>query len=123
MTQQKIKGAPKKFKSAADKAKFLALCADWETVVTTNSKPLLGTKISAKVDAARAVTLSPQQVGNRVTHNDQYLSKATPGGSAAKHATKVYSGDTLIGIGQLHKSNMVPVFRQEDAVDIARMRR
>lgn len=35
-----------------------------------------------------------------------------------------YSGERkLIGIGTLHKSNMVPVFEQSDAEDIARMRR
>jgi hypothetical protein len=34
-----------------------------------------------------------------------------------------YTGDKLLGIATMHKSNMVPVFKQEDAEDIARMRR
>jgi hypothetical protein len=34
-----------------------------------------------------------------------------------------YTGNNLVGIATMHKSNMVPVFRQEDAEDIARMRR
>lgn len=34
-----------------------------------------------------------------------------------------YTGDKLIGIATMHKSNMVPVFKQEDAEEIARMRR
>lgn len=34
-----------------------------------------------------------------------------------------YTGDKLVGIATMHKSNMVPVFKQEDAEDIARMRR
>lgn len=34
-----------------------------------------------------------------------------------------YTGDRLLGIATLHKSNAVPVFSQEDAEDIARMRR
>lgn len=34
-----------------------------------------------------------------------------------------YTGDKLLGIATLHKSNLVPVFKQEDAEDIARMRR
>ena len=34
-----------------------------------------------------------------------------------------YTGDKLIGVGVMHKSNLVPVFKGEDAVDIARMRR
>jgi len=36
---------------------------------------------------------------------------------------KQYTGDKLIGIATMHKSNAVPVFRKEDAEDIARMRR
>ena len=35
-----------------------------------------------------------------------------------------YSGERkLLGIGMLHKSNLVPVFDQQDAIDIYKMRR
>jgi hypothetical protein len=44
-------------------------------------------------------------------------------GIAARPADKVYTGDAMIGIGQLHKSNGIPVFRQEDAIDVSKMRR
>jgi hypothetical protein len=44
-------------------------------------------------------------------------------GSATKPAPKVYTGDKLIGIGTLHKSNAVPIFSKEDAEDQAKMRR
>lgn len=46
--------------------------------------------------------------------------------AAAKLARKKemkYTGDKLMGIATMHKSNMVPVFKQEDAEDIAKMRR
>ena len=36
---------------------------------------------------------------------------------------KVYTGGNILGIAQMHKSNAVPVFKAEDAVDIAHMRR
>lgn len=36
---------------------------------------------------------------------------------------QVYTGSNLVGIATMHKSNMVPVFKQQDAEDIARMRR
>lgn len=36
---------------------------------------------------------------------------------------KQYTGDKLMGIAVMHKSNLVPVFKQQDAEDIARMRR
>lgn len=34
-----------------------------------------------------------------------------------------YTGDKMIGIGTLHKSNAVPIFDPEDAKDQAKMRR
>jgi hypothetical protein len=34
-----------------------------------------------------------------------------------------YTGDKILGIGVLHKSNGVPVFSQEEAHDISKMRR
>lgn len=34
-----------------------------------------------------------------------------------------YTGDKLLGIGTMHKSNSVPIFKAEDAEDIAKMRR
>lgn len=35
----------------------------------------------------------------------------------------VYTGDSIVGISTLHKSNAVPVFSKEDAIEISRMRR
>jgi hypothetical protein len=40
-----------------------------------------------------------------------------------KAAPKVYTGDAIVGIGTLHKSNAVPVFSKQDAIDISHMRR
>lgn len=37
--------------------------------------------------------------------------------------SKVYTGDKILGIATMHKSNAVPVFSDEQAVDIAKMRR
>ena len=42
----------------------------------------------------------------------------------SKQQSRTYSGEQkLLGIATLHKSNMVPVFAKQDAVDIANMRR
>jgi len=40
-----------------------------------------------------------------------------------KKAAPVYTGDKMIGIGTLHKSNAVPIFNTEDAQEQAKMRR
>jgi hypothetical protein len=42
---------------------------------------------------------------------------------AVKQEVQQYTGTNMLGIGQLHKSNSVPVFRQQDAEDQAKMRR
>lgn len=44
-------------------------------------------------------------------------------GVAAKADTKVYTGTKMLGIGTMHKSNSVPIFSDDEAQDIARMRR
>ena len=54
---------------------------------------------------------------------DHIPSRDTGVSVAARPADKVYTGDAMIGIGQLHKSNGIPVFSKEDAVDISKMRR
>lgn len=42
---------------------------------------------------------------------------------APKIESKQYTGDAIIGIGQLHKSNGIPVFSRQEAHDLALMRR
>lgn len=44
-------------------------------------------------------------------------------GIAARPADKVYTGTAMLGVATMHKSNSVPVFSQEDAIDISKMRR
>jgi hypothetical protein len=44
-------------------------------------------------------------------------------GNATLQPKKVYTGDKILGIGTLHKSNAVPVFSVEEAHDMAKMRR
>lgn len=46
-----------------------------------------------------------------------------PGGGCTKKPPQVYTGDKILGISTMHKSNMVPVFSSDEAVEIARMRR
>jgi len=44
-------------------------------------------------------------------------------GVAALSQPKVYTGTKVMGIATMHKSNAVPVFSDEEAVDISKMRR
>lgn len=50
-------------------------------------------------------------------------SRSTEGGGATLPPAKVYTGTMVKGIATMHKSNAVPVFSDEQAIDISRMRR
>ena len=59
-------------------------------------------------------------VGRTNTH---HIPSRDTGGNATLAAPKVYTGSEMIGIGQLHKSNAIPIFKKSDAEDLAKMRR
>lgn len=48
---------------------------------------------------------------------------AIPANGTAKQEPKQYTGDYIIGIATMHKSNLVPVGRGSDPTDYATMRR
>ncbi len=52
-----------------------------------------------------------------------HLKSVDTGGNATLKPAKVYTGTKVKGIATMHKSNAVPVFSDEEAVDISRMRR
>jgi hypothetical protein len=59
-----------------------------------------------------------------VRETPHYPSLETMQGSCTKPVHgKVYTGTAMIGIGTLHKSNAVPIFNVEEALDQAKMRR
>jgi len=62
-------------------------------------------------------------INNRVTPPPRIETKVEPH-VCAKKEPHVYDGERrLIGIGILHKSNLVPIFDEEHAKDLAKMRR
>lgn len=59
-------------------------------------------------------------------HREKYPSAGfgeTSPNACAKPEAKVYTGTLIKGVAVTHKSNIVPVMNQEQAEDIARMRR
>ena len=52
-----------------------------------------------------------------------HLKSVNTGGNALLKASPVYTGTKVKGIATMHKSNAVPVFSDEQAVDISKMRR
>ena len=59
--------------------------------------------------------------GRNTTDNIRSLDSGL--GNAPKKANPVYTGDKIVGIGTMHKSNAVPIFNDSQAKDISSMRR
>jgi hypothetical protein len=59
----------------------------------------------------------------RETKNYPSLSTESIPGSGTKKESPVYSGDYIVGIATMHKSNLVPVGRGDDPEHYATMRR
>ncbi len=73
--------------------------------------------------AMTAETLKPQQPFRRDSGAAKIPSLPFTGGPCIKPEQKVYTGTKVKGIGTMHKSNAVPIFSDEEAVDISKMRR
>ena len=52
-----------------------------------------------------------------------HIPSGDTGGNATLAPVKVYTGTKVKGIATMHKSNAVPVFSDEEAIDISKMRR
>ena len=52
-----------------------------------------------------------------------HIKSVDTGGNATLKAPNVYTGTKVKGIATMHKSNAVPVFSDEQAIDISKMRR
>ena len=109
-----------KFRNAEEARKARELDASWKELQT---KWELDADEKRRQRALAAEPLSYKlttPVGRSNTHD--IPSRVTPGSStAAVH--KVYTGTKVKGIATMHKSNAVPVFSNEEAHDIATMRR
>jgi hypothetical protein len=106
-----VPASKRKFRSSAEKQAFLAA---QKTEFGVAGKK---TKFVSQVNSMPSMSVPP---GRETPH---YPSRDSGGGVAARAADKVYTGTLMKGIGTLHKSNAVPVFSDEEAVEIARMRR
>jgi hypothetical protein len=107
-----------KFRNAEEARKARELDAEWERKQKEWAK--LSPLANKKTESKSTVSLNPKVPEGRSTKH--IPSMVTPGGSTAR-VHKVYTGDKILGIGTMHKSNAVPIFSDEQAVEISRMRR
>lgn len=107
-----------KFKSAEHKRLHEQLARDWEKLKRKHD--VQPTKRSNEFK-----TYMPERIVPPRGESIHYPSRdsGVSGGTVPVNAKKVYTGTKMIGIGTLHKSNAVPIFSDDDAKEIARMRR
>ena len=110
-----------KFRNSAEAQKARELDASWKELQKKWDVDAEDKKRKRAL-AAEPLTYKLSAPVGRATSN-HIPSRDTAGGSASSAPAKVYTGTKMLGIGQLHKSNAVPVFCDQDAIDIARMRR
>lgn len=107
--------AKPKFASAEAKQRHEQLAASWEQLKKTYDRPL-----PTKATPMRKYKLAMPP--GRATGVD--IPSLNSGlGIAAKAPVPVYTGTKVKGIGTMHKSNAVPIFSDEEAVEISTMRR
>jgi ABC-type Fe3+-hydroxamate transport system substrate-binding protein len=118
-TTGKRKGK-KKFASAEAKRKAEQLDASWEELKKKHSSSNLAKKVTLSSTYGNLPSLAIPEGRNTTAH---IKSRVTAGGSATLAEQKVYTGTKVKGIATMHKSNAVPVFSDEEAIDISKMRR
>lgn len=70
-----------------------------------------------------APTMNPVVTKPFVRETPKIDSLPFTAGPCLKAPDKVYTGTAIKGIGTMHKSNAVPIFSNEEAIDISKMRR
>ena len=120
-TTGKKKGK-KKFASAEHARKARALEESWKELLKRQGVEQEEKKRSRGLSApslSTSYSLTIPEGRNTTAH----IKSVDTGGNATLKPAKVYTGTKVKGIATMHKSNAVPVFSDEEAVDIARMRR
>lgn len=115
LSMQGKKKGKQKFRNAEQAARARELEANWQALM--NKYP------TKKLPATAKKTFSTMPNLNYERSTRHIPSLDTGGGSTAPAPTKVYTGDKMMGIGTMHKSNMVPIFSDQEAKDISTMRR
>lgn len=115
------KKGKQKFRNADEARTARELDASWNEL-----QKKWGVEAEAK-KRKRAMSAEPLSynlstpVGRTNTHHIKSL--GGDNGVAALAPAKVYTGDKIKGIGTMHKSNAVPIFSNEQAIEISSMRR
>ena len=114
------KRGKRKFASAEAKAKAMRLQAEWDAKLKQWGADA-DAKRQRRALSAPLLTSGPKIPPGRETVRVNSLD--TGWVTCARPADKEYTGTKCKGIGTMHKSNAVPIFTDDEAVEISKMRR
>jgi hypothetical protein len=93
----------------------------WQEILRQHSAPLeRGARSWGLARQSRAQPKTQPIPTPEVARRDAFAGMR---GVAARAPDKVYTGDKIIGVAVMHKSNLVPIFNEQAAVEVAQMRR
>ena len=110
-----------KFRNAEEARKARELDADWKDLLKRQGVEQEARRRRHAMSAETLVYKLETPVGRTNTKHIPSLNSGL--GVATLAPAKVYTGSAVLGISTLHKSNAVPVFSREEAIDISKMRR
>ena len=113
------KRGPKKWASAEAKRKHDILMESWESIKRANN--VTSERVTRAKDMKSTLTVSFKAPPGRETVKT--ASYDTGWVACTTAANQEYTGTKVKGIGTMHKSNAVPIFSDEEAVEISTMRR
>ena len=109
-----------KFRNADEARKARELDASWREL---QKKWEVDADEKKRKRAMKAEPLVYKLTGVTDRAGTAHIPSRNTGGNATLAAPKVYTGTKVKGIATMHKSNAVPVFSDEEAIEISRMRR
>ena len=109
-----------KFRNADEARKARELDASWKELLKNQG---LALEEKRRSRAMKAEPLVYKVTGVTDRAGTAHIPSRDTGGNATLAPAKVYTGTKVKGIATMHKSNAVPVFSDEEAIEISRMRR
>ena len=111
-----------KFKSAEAKREHERLEQEWKQLLKRQGAEQEAKKQSRAMRAPALTYTLSTPVGRTSGHEIKSLDTGHTGAVRTREIPQ-YTGTKIIGIGTMHKSNAVPVFSNDEAVEISKMRR
>jgi hypothetical protein len=109
-----------KFRNANEARKARELNASWKEL---QKKWEVDAEDKKRKRAMKAEPLVYKLAAPEGRMTNHHIPSVNTGGNATLAPAKVYTGTKVKGIATMHKSNAVPVFSDEEAIEISRMRR